>query len=90
MNAIMRADIRGLVAAVSDGSSAWQAGESLKLVRLLLNRALDDDVIGQNPAARIKAPTPKRVVPRVLDREELEAVAARVPQWWRAFVLLGA
>ena len=78
------------MAAVDGGSSAWQTGESLKLVRLLLNRALDDDVIGQNPAARIKAPTPKRIAPRVLDREGLEALAAKLPRRWRAFVVLGA
>jgi integrase len=89
LNAITRNDVRAMVASVGNGS-AWQSGESLKLVRLLLNRALDDDVIGQNPAARIHAPSPKRTPHRVLTREELDAIVAKLPQRWRAFVLLGA
>jgi integrase len=70
--------------------SAWQAAEALKLVRMLLNRAMDADKIGRNPAARIPAPKARRSKPRVLTPTELSAIVQHLPERWRAFALLGA
>jgi site-specific recombinase XerC len=57
---------------------------------MLLNRALDDELIGRNPAIDIPAPVTDRARVRVLKPWELEAVAANLPERWRAFALLGA
>jgi integrase len=87
LNTITRGDVRTMVDSIG---SPWQAAEALKLVRLLLNRAVDDDLIGQNAAARIRPPVSKRTSHRVLTRSELDAVVAKLPPRWRAFALLGA
>lgn len=84
---ITRSDVRTLVESVA---SPHQATEALKLVRMLLNRALDAELIGRNPAARVEAPRIGRAQVRILSPAELEAVAAELPERWRAFVLLGA
>lgn len=86
---IARKDVRDVVETASK-RSPWQALEALKLVRMLLNRALDDELIGRNPATGIPAPETDRARVRVLKPWELEAVAASLPERWRAFVLLGA
>jgi site-specific recombinase XerC len=57
---------------------------------MLLNRALDEELIGRNPATGIPAPETDRARVRVLKPWELEAVAANLPERWRAFVLLAA
>jgi hypothetical protein len=36
--------------------SAWQAAEALKLLKMLLTRAVDAEAIGRNPVARIRVP----------------------------------
>ncbi|MGI8407587.1 MAG: tyrosine-type recombinase/integrase [Actinomycetota bacterium] len=86
---ITRKDVRDLVDVASKGSP-WQGHEALKLVRMLLNRALDDELIGRNPATGIPAPATDRSRVRVLKPWELEVVAASLPERWRAFALLGA
>src|SRR6266511_1305896 len=86
---ITRKDVRDLVTGASK-RSPWQAREALKLVRMLLNLALDDDLIGRNPAAGVPSPATERSPVRVLRPWELEAVVANLPERWRAFVVLGA
>lgn len=86
---ITRKDVRDVVESASK-RSPWQAHEALKLVRMLLNRAIDDELVGKNPAMRIPAPETDRARVRVLKPWELEAVAANLPERWRAFALLGA
>jgi integrase len=86
---ITRKDVRDLVNGASK-RSPWQAREVLKLVRMLLNRAIDDELIARNPAVGIPAPEAERSRVRVLKPWELEAVAANLPERWRAFALLGA
>jgi len=67
-------DVWDLVDMVSKRSSR-QAHEALKLLRMLLNRALDDELIGRNPAMRIPAPSTDCSRVRVLKPWELKAVA---------------
>jgi integrase len=86
---ITRKDVRDVVETASK-RSPWQALEVLQLVGMLLNRALDDELIGRNPATGIPAPETDRARVRVLKPWELEAVAANLPERWRTFVLLGA
>ena len=87
LGTITREDVRRTVKAVR---SPWQAQETLKLLRLLLYRAMDSGAIGRNPAARIEPPDAPRTAVRVLRPQELAAVADALPDRWRAFVLLGA
>jgi integrase len=71
-------------------ASPWRAHDVLKVVRMLLNRAMDEDLIGRNPAARVLLPAIEQEEPWVLTPEELERLADEVPDRWRAFVLLAA
>jgi len=88
--AITREDVRNLVDWARRKGSAWQAAEALKLLRMLLNRAVDAEAIGRNPAVRIPAPKVKRSRVRVLTPQELANVVEHLPERWRAFVLVGA
>src|SRR6266545_5395733 len=53
---ITRADVLDMVRAAERRSSAWQAAEALKLLRLLLNAAVDSEMIVRNVAGRIPLP----------------------------------
>ncbi len=88
--AITREDVRSLVDWARRKGSAWQAAEALKLLRMLLNRAVDAEAIGRNPAARIASPKAKRSRVRVLTPQELARVVEHLPERWRAFVVVGA
>jgi integrase len=87
---ITRDDVRTLVDSARRKGSAWQATEALKLVRMLLNRAMDAEAIGRNVAARIEPPKAQRAKVRVLTPVELAAIVAELPERWRAFVVIGA
>lgn len=85
--AISRQDVKNTISAVP---SPWQGTETLKLLRMLLYRAIDDNRLKSNAAARVDAPRTKRKAVRVLKPEELTRVVEALPAQWRAFVLLGA
>ena len=87
LSMITRQDVKDVVTAVP---SPWQGAEALKLLRMLLYRAVDASRIKVNPAARIEAPRTKRIKPRILNPAEIEAVVDALPEYWRAFVLLDA
>jgi hypothetical protein len=76
--------------------SAWLAGyrrrggEALKLLRMILYRAIDDNRLKVNAAARVDSPRTKRQRVRVLKPDEIARVVDALPERWRAFVLLGA
>jgi integrase len=53
---ITRADVVDMIRAAERRSSAWQAAEALKLLRMLLNTAVDAEIIVRNVAARIPLP----------------------------------
>ena len=86
---ITRATVKSVVSRASN-TSAWQAAEALKLLRLLLNYAVDEEEIQTNPAARVAAPEPRRTPPRILTPQEIASIVRVLPERWRAFVLLGA
>lgn len=87
---ITRGDIIDLVAATEAKVSAYQAVETLKLTRMLLNRVVDDEIRPTNPAARVKAPETERTPIRILTPQEIVDVVEALPERWRAFVLLDA
>ena len=87
LSTISRQDVKDVVSAVP---SPWQGAETLKLLRMILYRAIDDNRLKSNPAARIEPPRTKRQKPRVLKPAEISAVVESLPERWRAFVLLGA
>ncbi len=84
---ISRQDVRDVVSAVE---SPWQGAETLKLLRMLLYRAVDDNRLRSNVAARVELPRTKREQVRVLKPDEISRVVEELPERWRAFVLLGA
>jgi integrase len=85
--AISRQDVRDVVSKVR---SPWQGAETLKLLRMLLFRAIDDNRLKSNAAARVDAPRTKRKPVRVLTPGEIDTVVENLPERWRAFVLLSA
>jgi integrase len=87
---LTRLNVQDVVAIAERDGSAWQAMEALKLIRLLLNYAVDEGRVGRNVAARVKAPETTRTKPRVLTPTELTALVDRLPERYRALVLLDA
>jgi integrase len=87
--AITRADCRAVVEAAAE-RSPWRGNDTLKVLRRLLNAALDEELIGRNPAARIQGPAIHQEEPWVLTPEEVDRLADEVGERWRAFVLLAA
>jgi integrase len=79
--------VKDTIAAVP---SPWQGAEALKLLRMLLYRAIDDTRLKVSVAARLEAPRTKRSAVRVLKPDEIGRVVEALPDRWRAFVLLGA
>lgn len=85
---ITRADVRGM-ANKAETRSAWQAAEALKLIRHLLNVAMDEELIARNVAARLPLPETTRQSITVLMPEQLARAAEELPERFRALALLG-
>ena len=73
---------------LDSGTGASTVAKAYRLLRAVMNTAVDDEVIGRNPC-RIKGagvePTPERPVIGV---EAVLALAAAVPERYRALILL--
>jgi integrase len=89
LNTITRADVERIVTAAGE-RSAWRANDTLKVVRRLLNAAVDAEVITRNPASRVHAPRIEQAEPWVLTADEVDRLADAVPDRYRAMVLLAA
>lgn len=87
---IRRRDVQDLVDGATQTASPWQGGEALKLIRMLLGRAVDDGILGRNPATGVAAPRVERTRPRILTPGEIEQVVVNLPERFRAMVLLDA
>jgi integrase len=85
--AISRADVEEVVASAP---TPWVASDVLKVLRMILNRAVAEERIGRNPASRVAAPQLPRAEPWVLTPEEVERCADAVGERWRALVLTAA
>jgi integrase len=87
LSSLTRADVDAIVVAAP---SAWRAHDAVKVLRMLLGRAVHADKIVRNPAEGIDLPKIDRVEPRTLTAEELERLADAVAERCRAPVLVGA
>lgn len=90
LGAIRRADVADMVTAVSERVSRWQAAEALKLARMLLNRAVDDEIISVSRASLVGALAIERRRPKVLTPEELGRLIEATADRRRALVVLNA
>jgi integrase len=81
---------RGDVKRVRDRiASPHQANEALKVIHLLLQRAVDDELIAENKAHRVEhRELPSRSEPRVLQPDQIDQLADAVGPDWRALVYL--
>lgn len=86
---ITRAAVRNMLARAEARASAWQATEALKLLRRLLNAAMDEERIRRNAAARVSTPETRRRAITILRPEQLHAAADALPDRFRALALLG-
>jgi integrase len=89
ISTITRDDVEHVVTEVKK-RSAWRANDALKVLRMILNRAIAADLIAVNPAVGVQVPKPEVEEPWVLTPSELERLTDAMPERWRAFVLLGA
>jgi integrase len=87
---ITRSSLEDLIRGTERTSSSWQAPEILKLVRVLLNRAMDEGAVARNVAARVRPPRTERTRLRVLTPDEIARLVGHLPERYRALVLLDA
>jgi integrase len=74
---IRPANVRGWVAAmVDEGLSASRIRQAHQVLRASLDQAVTDGLIGRNPAAGVKLPTPRPKDMTVLTSEEVRRLAA--------------
>lgn len=87
-------DVRAWVADLVDvGPSPETVSACLRLLRSVLDRAVEDDQIAANVAARVKPPKivkPPLDADDVLTVPEFEAVLEQIPDRWRALFALRA
>lgn len=75
---------------LDDGIGATTVAKSYRLLRSVLNTAVDDELLRRNPC-RIKGGGAESSAERpVATPEQVLALAAAMPRRWRAFVLLAA
>jgi integrase len=87
LNAITRVDVEDVIATTP---SAWRAHDVLKVLRMVLGRAVKSGRIASNPAAGVELPKLERHEPRTLSADELARLVDAMPDRWRAFVLVAA
>ena len=87
LNTITRVDVEDLVRAAP---SPWRAQDVVKVLRMVLGRAVRAGKIAANPASGVELPKIERREPRTLDAEELDRLVEAMPDRWRAFVLVAA
>lgn len=84
---ITRATVRRLLAGIQKaGASAWVAQTVLRVLRRVLQEAIDAEIIARNPASRVKLPAGERRSRTVLTPAEIDRLAAALPPPWVAFV----
>lgn len=89
LGGLTRADVREVVDRATE-RSPWRGVDTLKVLRRLLNAAVDEEIIVRNPAARIPTPHVEQGEPWVLTPAEVEALADVIESRYRALVLAAA
>jgi len=87
LNTITRADVEDVVTATP---SPWRAHHALKVLRMILGRAVKAGKLAVNPATGVELPKIERHEPRTLSAEEVDRLADAMPDRYRALVLLAA
>jgi integrase len=85
---ITTSDVKGLLASLSGIVGPATVLAVYRLLRRVLNAAVEDGRLGRNPAARVKLPAEERREPRFLSPEQIRKLAAEVLPQYRALVLL--
>jgi integrase len=91
MAAITPADIQAVVDAWATGLAPRSVRTYYRVLRAILNAAVNADVIGKSPCRGIKLPPPERQREiRFLDKSAVERLAEAMPEAYQPMVYLGA
>lgn len=86
---ITRLDVQNFMGAlIAQGLSIYVTETSIRLLRTLLNAAVEDGILARSPTDRLKLPKRPPVDPEYYSADDLHAIADAVPERWRAFILL--
>lgn len=87
---LTKLDVQTFVESVAKDASPYQAETSLRLLRSILNAAIDDGLLAHSIALDVKAPKRPRHKVRYLAPEQIAKLVAVHPERWRALVLVAA
>jgi hypothetical protein len=87
---LTKLDIQTFVEATAGATSPYQAETSLRLLRSILNAAVDDGLLARSIALDVKAPKRPNHKVRYLAPEQVAKLVAAHPERWRALVLVAA
>ncbi|MHB8513690.1 MAG: site-specific integrase [Actinomycetota bacterium] len=90
LRAIRRADVQDVVTVAKEKAGPFQSVEVLKFMRMLCNKAIEEDQLVRNPARGVKAPHLPDKRPQVIEASQVEALALNMPERYRALVLVRA
>lgn len=91
LSEIQPADVRGWISSlVAQGYAPNTVRKAYQLLSGALHSAVDDSIIGHNPAARVKLPPQRNTEMRFLNVEEISALVGAVPNHHRVLVLTAA
>jgi integrase len=89
LSAITASEVRGLLARLAASRGPSTVRTTYRILRRVLNAAVEDARIARNPAARVKQlPAEERREARYLSPAEIRALAGEVPPRYRALILL--
>lgn len=88
---VRAADIRQLIDDIAVETGARTAEQTHSVLRNALGDALDDELIGTNPAAKVSPPKPAPADQAVLDSDELHSLFAGTEgDWFHALYVMAA
>lgn len=79
---------RFLEEVAAESGSRWVVRDAHRVLRRILQAAVDDERIARNPAARLRLVPPRRSGFAVLTPQALVRLSEALPDRWRAFVLV--
>lgn len=85
---IRPSDVKGHLATLGERVGASTVATTYRLLRRVLNAAVEDGRIARNPAARMRLPAEERREHRILEPQEIEALAAEVPGRYKTLIYL--
>jgi hypothetical protein len=89
LSALRRVDFEEWLAALrAKGLGASSVRTARAVANMVMNSALDSDVIVRNPLARVRLPMPKAAPRQVLEPEQVERLVAATAKAYRPFVLV--